>query len=142
MKTVYCITNRNTQDAYVGSTGALPFARWGAHVLKLRLGQHHNAALQKLWTRQPRLQYWSFEILQSDVPDDQILGREQFWFERLRPTLNGTDRISRMVSHARTLSTVRTMLADGEKFRDIAKAAGCSLATVSVWNKKMLLGEL
>ncbi len=133
---IYSISNMHTKDVYVGGTSTLPFGRWSQHIADLKMHRHGSRKLQVLWDEHPTLQAWEFRILESEVPADVLLSREQFWFDKLSPTLNGTTRISRMVSLSKTRQRVLAMLAAGENYRAISKETGCSLGTITNIKRK------
>lgn len=100
-------------------------ARWSQHISLLRQGRHHNKRFQEAF-RSVGICGLSFSVLESGIPLDDLDQREAYWTERF-------DSVNKMplvrVKEKRHDDIVR-MIANGMKYREIAKVLGVSLGTV------------
>jgi group I intron endonuclease len=83
---VYRIVNRLNGATYIGSTKYLSL-RWKQHLRKLRTNSHFNAKLQRSWNKYGESNFY-FEIIEFVFVDSQLLVREQFFIDSMRPALN------------------------------------------------------
>lgn len=70
---------------YIGSAVNIK-KRWQRHRSHLRAGVHHSAALQRAWNKHGEAAF-QFAVLEA-VPEGQLIGREQAWFDRFAPAYN------------------------------------------------------
>lgn len=77
--TVYAIVNITNQKAYIGSSGSVK-RRWNKHRSTLRRGCHVNPHLQSAWNKYSE-DMFEFVILEENIPDGQLIQREQDWLD-------------------------------------------------------------
>lgn len=143
MAMVYQIVNKTTGDSYVGSTLGFPFGRWIEHTSLLSRGIHHSAKFQAAWdASMHRIEDWSFHVLESGIGLDFRFGREQYWFERIAPTLNSTSRITRIMDRHRVERQASEMLDAGVPYRTIATTVGCSIGWLTAFKRRRIVCPL
>ena len=127
---VYKIENIITKDSYIGSTNH-PFGRWKSHFN--RLGRKsHNTKFQCVFDRSD-ISDWSFRIIESNISTkEDAFDREEFHRDLLKATLNGTDRIHKIISRKNLDKSILSMVKSGKTYRWIAKELGCSVGKVCV----------
>lgn len=75
---VYCIRNRETGAAYIGSSKTL-YERLRTHTSALNAGRHRNDALQSDWSQVGRAGF-SFTVLEvTDGDDVALIAAEERW---------------------------------------------------------------
>lgn len=83
---VYKIVNIVNNHCYVGSAANFK-TRFGAHKRSLKSNQHVNAHLQNAWNKYGEHSF-SFEIIELISDKTQLISREQFYFDMLKPQYN------------------------------------------------------
>jgi hypothetical protein len=141
MAVVYKIVHQNSGESYVGSSCRAPFGRWIEHFSNLRMKRHPSKKFQAKWDTS-RLEDWAFYVLESEIPETNRFAREQYWFDLVHPTLNGTCRISRVLDKKHMLKRVKEMLAAGVTYRKISAATGCSIGALTTYKRLIETGEL
>jgi group I intron endonuclease len=79
---IYKITNTVNGRFYIGSAVNLA-RRWTEHQQKLRRGKHANSHLQRSWLAHGGVVF-GIEILEHVAALSNLIGREQFWIDRLQ----------------------------------------------------------
>lgn len=87
---VYRIVCLITKKCYVGQTNDLKL-RKRMHFSALTRNKHENRHLQFAWNKYGRRAFL-FEILERDIPTEQIDGREQYWIAHFDSFNNGFNR--------------------------------------------------
>ena len=77
--TIYCISIKGTDFAYVGSS-IYPKKRFKQHLVDLRGGRHANRVFQKMYLENPELE---FQILENCSSENERLIKEQEWIWKL-----------------------------------------------------------
>ncbi len=86
MQGIYKITCLSTGKYYIGS--AVNFRkRQSAHRSQLSRGVHNNSKLQAAWNKHSA-DTFTFEILEEVQNPADLIGREQFYMDTLRPAFN------------------------------------------------------
>ena len=82
---IYCIVNTDNQKKYVGSSKNI-YQRLQKHRVYLRKNMHENKKLQNSWNKhgEDSFQYFILEF----CPEEQLLAREQFYIDTLKPWYN------------------------------------------------------
>lgn len=83
---VYRIVNLKTGQCYVGSACRFYYRQCG-HISDLRKNKHHSKYLQRSWNKHGEDSF-AFEILEQVPIKSQLLQREQYWLDALRPAYN------------------------------------------------------
>ena len=83
---IYQILNRINGKRYIGS--AMSFKQRNAvHLSLLRKGNHHSRHLQNAWNLYGEKAF-AFEVLEYVIDPEQLIEREQFYIDRLKPEYN------------------------------------------------------
>ena len=83
---IYKITNTKTGDFYIGS--AINFKkRFGIHISTLKNQKHDNQILQKVYNKYG-LEKLSFEIVEVIKDKKNLISREQYYLDNLKPKYN------------------------------------------------------
>lgn len=86
MKCIYKIVNKITEECYVGS--ALNFyKRKYYHIYDLKNQKHHSPILQNSWNKYGS-DVFDFIVIEEIEKDDNLLIREQYWINILKPKYN------------------------------------------------------
>jgi group I intron endonuclease len=90
---IYCIVNTNNQKKYVGSSKNI-YQRLQKHRAYLRKNMHENRKLQNSWNKhgEDNFQYFILEF----CFEEQLLEREQFYIDMLKPWYNITLKVERL----------------------------------------------
>ncbi len=80
---IYQIRNLINDKIYIGSAVDIQ-SRWYCHTSQLNNNLHHNTHLQKSWNKYGS-QSFVFEILESVHDKNDLITREQFYFDKLTP---------------------------------------------------------
>ena len=82
---IYCLVNTDNQKKYVGSSKNI-YQRLQKHRAYLRKNMHENKKLQNSWNKhgESSFQYYILEF----CSEEQLLKREQFYIDTLRPWYN------------------------------------------------------
>lgn len=82
---IYCIVNTDNQKKYVGSSKNI-YQRLQKHRAYLRKNMHENKKLQNSWNKhgEDSFQYFILEF----CSEEQLLEKEQFYIDTLRPWYN------------------------------------------------------
>lgn len=81
---IYCLRNTIDNKCYVGSAKKLNYRLW-SHKHKLTKGNHTNKHLQN-FVNKYGIDSIYFEVLEK--VENNIIEREQFWIDALKPTFN------------------------------------------------------
>ena len=83
---IYQILNKINGNRYVGS--AMCFKkRKAVHLSQLRRNKHHNRHLQNAWNLYGEKAF-AFEILEYVIDPEQLIEREQYYLDTLKPEYN------------------------------------------------------
>src|SRR3990167_10732304 len=83
---IYAITNMDNGKCYIGSAKSFRVRR-NNHLSSLRRGIHHSPYLQMSWIKYgPRA--FTFQPLELIKDENQLIPREQWWLDNLRPAYN------------------------------------------------------
>lgn len=85
MANIYSITCKSTGRSYIGSSITV-YKRWKRHIIDLNNGQHHSQFLQRAWDKYGQDDF-EFAII-DECNSDDMLEREQFWIDTVRPSFN------------------------------------------------------
>jgi hypothetical protein len=96
---IYRIVNISDGSSYVGSAVSMR-SRIRRHALMLIQGKHHAAPLQKAWDSLGQL-FFRAEILEL-VEKQELIQREQHWFNELRPVYNVCKVAGNTLGHRKT----------------------------------------
>lgn len=90
---IYCLVNTDNQKKYVGSSKNI-YQRLQKHRAYLRKNIHENKKLQNSWNKhgEDKFQYFILEF----CPNEQLLEREQFYIDALKPWYNITLKVERI----------------------------------------------
>lgn len=90
---IYCIVNTDNQKKYVGSSKNI-YQRLQKHRAYLRKNMHENKKLQNSWNKhgEDSFQYFILEL----CPEEQLLEREQFHIDTMKPWYNITLEVQRL----------------------------------------------
>lgn len=83
---VYKIENVTNGKCYVGSSSDFNRRR-SQHLFLLRNNKHHSIYLQRSYNKHGEGKF-VFSILEFDIPEDQLIVREQYFLELLQPKYN------------------------------------------------------
>ncbi|WP_352821142.1 GIY-YIG nuclease family protein [Mesorhizobium sp. M0203] len=83
---IYAIVSEVRDLLYIGSSDHI-VRRWIAHRSQLRRGIHHGKWLQRIWAKDGE-DTFSFVIIERLSVGADLICREQWWINRLRPALN------------------------------------------------------
>src|SRR3990167_2362363 len=92
---IYCITFLPTQQKYIGSTNNIG-RRFAGHKSDLRRNEHHSWKLQQLWNKSQNENDLAFIVLEVVENLENLIEREQFWLDILKPDLNVTEKAHRL----------------------------------------------
>lgn len=85
---IYCVKNTVNNKKYIGS--AIDFnRRKRVHLQNLKSGRHHSYKLQNSFNKYGEVNF-IFEILEVLDSKEEIIQREQFYLDKLKPELNVT----------------------------------------------------
>lgn len=90
---IYCIVNTDNQKKYVGSSKNI-YQRLQKHRAYLRKNMHENKKLQNSWNKhgEDSFQYYILEF----CPEEQLIEREQFYIDTIKPWYNIILEVSRL----------------------------------------------
>ncbi len=80
---IYKITCIPTGKIYIGSSLCIR-KRWYTHRTNLRRGSHNNAYLQNAWDKHGA-DAFTFEVIESVLFVEDLMSREQYYLDTLRP---------------------------------------------------------
>jgi len=83
---IYKITNKITNDFYVGSAVNFNNRKWG-HISSLRKNKHKNIFVQNSWNKYGE-DAFIFEVIEVVDRKENLIIREQHWIDELQPTFN------------------------------------------------------
>lgn len=83
---IYKIYNIITNDFYIGSAVNLRY-RFSKHIKQLQEQKHFNPILQNSWNKHGK-ENFNFQIIEIIHDKQEILLREQFYLDNLKPTYN------------------------------------------------------
>jgi len=83
---IYAIINEVNGKFYVGSAVNIR-KRWTNHISDLRKGIHRNKHLRRAWKKYGE-ESFKFRVLESVENKEDLLGREQYWMDLLKPKYN------------------------------------------------------
>jgi group I intron endonuclease len=83
---IYLIKNTRSGGTYVGSASNLRM-RHGMHHKHLSENRHSNAHLQRSWNKYGG-DCFSFSVLEVVLDRSQLIEREQYWMDQLKPAYN------------------------------------------------------
>ena len=86
---IYKITCNANQKYYIGSSKDIK-RRVGEHFYYAGVGKHDSPYFQYTWNKYGRNQFEWHIIERCEPRDDILIEREQFYFDTLKPKLNGT----------------------------------------------------
>ena len=86
---IYKITNKLTQDFYIGSSTHIKY-RWWRHITFLNKKSHWNPFIQNSWNKYGRNAF-EFSVLEL-CPVNKLQEREQYYIDTLRPNFNACPR--------------------------------------------------
>lgn len=86
---IYKITNILNKDRYIGSASGKNgfYGRWSTHKSQLNKGNHHSLHLQNAWNKYGA-ENFVFEIVEIVSDLNEILKREQYYIDNLKPSYN------------------------------------------------------
>lgn len=86
---IYKITNLTNGNIYVGSAASKSGfkGRWGCHICGLNKNKHHARHLQSAWNKYGSTNF-RFEIIELVEDLNNIIEREQFYIDSLKPIYN------------------------------------------------------
>lgn len=113
---VYCITNSVDSEKYVGSSKDINL-RWSKHRSDLKRGTHKNKHLQSAYDLHG-LSVLSVEVLELVDDLSMLIGREQYYFDTLKPAYNMFPRSDGALGYRHSLETrnQRSISRKGMKF--------------------------
>ncbi|MGH7974757.1 MAG: GIY-YIG nuclease family protein [bacterium] len=79
---IYSITHISSGKLYIGSTTDI-YSRWAIHKCRLKGRNHPNRYLQSAWNKYGESQF-EFEIIEEVLDTDKMIGREQYWMDKLQ----------------------------------------------------------
>lgn len=85
-KGIYFIKNTRNNKLYIGSTSRSFSARWASHISELSSDKHPNTKLLNAWKKYK--DYFVFGILEIIEDNLNIIPREQYWLDYLKPYYN------------------------------------------------------
>jgi len=83
---IYKITNKTTNDFYIGSAINFKNRKWN-HISSLRKNKHKNKFVQNSWNKYGE-DAFIFEIIEVVDKKESLIIREQYWMNELLPTFN------------------------------------------------------
>lgn len=83
---IYKIINKVNGKFYIGSTNNL-VKRWIQHKSKLNVRKHINPHLQSSWNKYGKDSFY-FEIIEKVENEKNLLSKEQFYLDKLKPEYN------------------------------------------------------
>jgi group I intron endonuclease len=83
---IYKITNKITNDFYVGSAINFKNRKW-SHTCSLKKNNHKNQFIQNSWNKYGEKAF-VFEVLEVVDKKENLIIREQHWIDILSPTFN------------------------------------------------------
>jgi hypothetical protein len=86
LKVIYKIFNKITSDFYIGSTNNY-IKRFSEHKRQLRKNIHHNSILQNSYNKYG-LDCFIYEIIEYVDNKEDLLKKEQYYLDILKPTYN------------------------------------------------------
>jgi len=86
VKGIYCIENLNNGKRYVGSSNNLK-KRKKSHFYELKRGNHGNLKLQRSYNKHGEEKF-TFYILEEVENELDLISREQFYIDNLKPQYN------------------------------------------------------
>lgn len=79
---IYCIENNLNGKLYIGSAKDIK-KRWQTHITRLNYEKHESQYLQRAWNKNPGS--FTFKILEIVEDKNNLIQREQFWLDTLKP---------------------------------------------------------
>lgn len=83
---VYALKNSKTNQFYIGSATKF-VVRKRNHLSLLRRNKHHNPILQRSYNKYG-LDVFEFSLLETNISNNLLLQREQYWIDTLKPHFN------------------------------------------------------
>lgn len=83
---IYKITNKITNDFYIGSAINFKNRKWG-HISSLRKNKHKNQFIQNSWNKYGE-EAFIFDIVEVVDKKENLIIQEQYWMDKLSPTFN------------------------------------------------------
>jgi group I intron endonuclease len=83
---IYSIAHGGSGKCYVGSAMNIT-RRWWTHTSQMRAGKHANQKLQRSWNKYGEGSF-TFSILEAVDDAANLVPREQFWMDKIRPFFN------------------------------------------------------
>jgi group I intron endonuclease len=106
---IYIITNKTTKKQYVGSSKNV-YYRMQRHKCNLRELKHCNAKLQAAYNKYG-LEDFTFKVLEFVETDEELLTREQFYIDSLKPAYNILQIAGNVLGLKHTLETIEKCIA-------------------------------
>jgi len=100
---IYQIKNTLNGNRYIGSAADLR-RRWQQHLSALRHSQHHNRHLQRAFDKYGE-EAFIFEVLEEDIEPENLIEREQHYFDTLEPAYNTSPTAGSQLGMRRTDET-------------------------------------
>lgn len=107
MNLIYQIQNVKNGKLYVGSTCNLS-ARKSQHLSSLRLNKHHSLYLQRSYNKYGS-ENFIFSVLEDDISNEQLLDREQYYIDLLKPIYNSCPVAGTRKGAKHTLDSIKKM---------------------------------
>lgn len=132
---IYRIVNFRDGKIYIGQTVDLK-KRKSTHLKELKAGNHKNQQLQNAYNKYGKSAFY-FEMVERDIPKDQINEREQYWithFDSYRSGYNLT-----LGGNATNPYVYKSVTWNGDIYpskKAAARALGITPAGVDKWLKK------
>lgn len=113
---IYSITHLKTGNFYIGSAKNFN-KRWSAHICHLKKNKHHSPYLQNIYNK------YGIESLQFNIieicPIQNLLSREQFYLDNLKPRFNTLKIAGSSLGHKMTLRA-RANISSGRKGKQVS----------------------
>lgn len=118
---IYKITNRINENFYIGSARISFKKRWSVHQHLLIKNRHKNKHLQRSVNKYGYSNF-DFEIVEIVIDQNEILNREQYYIDLLKPKYNNTTNVRQPMLGRTVSEETRKLLSDSHKGK-------------SAWNK-------
>ena len=133
MQCIYSITNKNTNQCYIG-TGRSAITRWKDHLNKLQRNGH-NSLFQSAWNNSA-ITDWVFQIVETMDTNDKniIMETEWKWIKSMESSkrLNMSNPLNMKEIKDEVKSKAVKMVLSGYTYRDVRDELGISIGTVCV----------
>lgn len=111
---IYKITNTKNGKFYIGSARKSFISRFNTHKSNLKHNKHKNTHLQNSYNKYG-LDVFEFEILEYCSEERNILSREQYYIDTLKPTYNITTNVRQpRLGKSHTQATKRLLSEKGK----------------------------